>query len=212
MGRHTISSTNPNGFGGLKTRIPQGREKEDLISTECFVGIDVSKDKLDIDVYTTEKFFCVSNNQSGLDKLIKKIQDNQPELIVLESTGGYETFAASTLHVAGLPVVIINARQIRDFAKSVGKLAKTDAIDALVIARFAKAVRPEVRPLKDSINQELTALVTRRRQIVDMIVAETNRLATAAKRNRRDIQDHHSTQCAAKRSAELRRRYPGVCA
>lgn len=160
------------------------------MSTDCFVGIDVSKSTLDIAVYPTEKFFCVPNNQSGLDKLIKEIRDIQPELIVLESTGGYESFAASTLHVAGLPVVIINARQIRDFAKSVGKLAKTDAIDALVIARFAKAVRPDVRPLKDSINQELTALVTRRRQIVEMIVAETNRLARAPKRNRRDIQAH----------------------
>ena len=160
------------------------------MSTEYFVGIDVSKDKLDVAVFPTKASFSVSNNQSGLDDLIPKLKTIQPELIVFESTGGYETYAASRLYAAGLPVVITNARQVRDFAKSLGKLAKTDALDAHVIALFAKAVKPDVRPLKDDISQELSALVTRRRQIVDMIVAETNRLATAAKRNRRDIKAH----------------------
>lgn len=160
------------------------------MSTEHFVGIDVSKDKLDIAVYPTYQLFNVDNDQNGLNQLVQALQDLEPVLIVFESTGGYELLAVTTLYAAGLPVVIINARQIRDFAKSVGKLAKTDTIDAQVIAHFASAVRPKVRPLKDKVTQQLTALVTRRRQIVEMIVAESNRLASATKQNRRDIKTH----------------------
>lgn len=160
------------------------------MSTECFVGIDVSKDTLDIGVYPTQDTQRVPNNQSGLDELIQWLQGMAPQLIVCEATGGYETLAVSSLAAAGLPVVVVNARQIRDFAKSIGRLAKTDALDAGVIARFASAVRPELRAVKDSRSQELTGLVTRRRQIVEMIVAETNRLTAATRRNRRDIQTH----------------------
>jgi transposase len=160
------------------------------MSTEHFVGIDVSKDKLDVAVHPTHQLFNVDNDQNDLEELVQALQDLQPVLIVFESTGGYELLAATTLYAAGLPVVIINARQIRDFAKSVGKLAKTDKIDAQIIAHFASAVRPEVRPFKDKVTQELTALVTRRRQIVEMIVAESNRLASATKPSRRDIKTH----------------------
>ena len=160
------------------------------MSTEYFVGIDVSKDTLDVCVYPAQDTFRVPNSPDGLDELIKRLKPIAPRLIVFEATGGYEALAVSSLAAAGLPVVVVNARQIRDFAKSIGRLAKTDAIDAGVIARFASAVRPELRPVKDSCSQELTGLVTRRRQIVDMIVAETNRLKTATRRNRRDIQTH----------------------
>lgn len=160
------------------------------MSTEYFVGIDVSKDTLDVCAYPTQDTFRVPNSPDGLGELIKRLKPIEPRLIVFEATGGYETLAVSSLAVAGLPVVVINPRQIRDFAKSIGRLAKTDVIDAGVIARFASAVRPELRPLKDSPSQELTGLVTRRRQIVDMIVAETNRLNAATRRNRRDIQAH----------------------
>ena len=160
------------------------------MSTEYFVGIDVSKDTLDVCAYPTQDTFRVPNSPDGLDDLIKRLKPIEPRLIVFEATGGYETLAVSSLAAAGLPVVVINPRQIRDFAKSIGRLAKTDVIDAGVIARFASAVRPELRPLKDSPSQELTGLVTRRRQIVDMIVAETNRLNAATRRNRRDIQAH----------------------
>jgi transposase len=160
------------------------------MSTEQFVGIDVSKDKLDVAVYPSNQLIIVDNNQSGLVQLVKKLTDLLPQLIVFESTGGYELLAVTTLYAARLPVVVINARQIRDFAKSVGKLAKTDTIDAQVIAHFASAVRPELRPLKDKLTQELTALVTRRRQIVEMIVAESNRLASATTQNCRDIKTH----------------------
>ena len=160
------------------------------MSTECFVGIDVSKDTLDVCAYPTQDTFRVSNSPDGLDELMKRLKPIEPRLIVFEATGGYETLAVSSLAAAGLPVVVINPRQIRDFAKSIGRLAKTDVIDAGVIARFASAVRPELRPLKDSLSQELTGLVTRRRQIVGMIVAENNRLNAATRRNRRDIQAH----------------------
>jgi transposase len=176
--------------GRFKARIPQGREMEEPMSTEYFVGIDVSKDTLDVCAYPTQDTFRVPNSPDGLGELIKRLKPIEPQLIVFEATGGYETLAVSSLAVAGLPVVVVNPRQIRDFAKSIGRLAKTDVIDAGVIARFASAVRPELRPLKDSPSQELTGLVTRRRQIVDMIVAETNRLNAATRRNRRDIQAH----------------------
>lgn len=160
------------------------------MSTECFVGIDVSKDTLDIGLYPTRETLRVPNDQNGLDELIKRLAPIAPQLIVFEATGGYETLAVSSLAAAGLAVVVVNARQIRDFAKSIGQLAKTDAIDAGVIARFASAVRPELRAVKDNRTQELTGLVARRRQIVEMIVAETNRIRTASRRNRRDIQTH----------------------
>lgn len=160
------------------------------MSTECFVGIDVSKDTLDIGLYPTLETLRVPNDQNGLDELIKRLEPIAPQLIVFEATGGYETLAVSSLAVAGLAVVVVNARQIRDFAKSIGQLAKTDAIDAGVIARFASAVRPELRAVKDNRTQELTGLVARRRQIVEMIVAETNRIRTASRRTRRDIQTH----------------------
>jgi transposase len=160
------------------------------MSTEHFVGIDVCKDKLDVAVYPTNQLFNVDNDQSGLDQLAQRLSDLQPQLIVFESTGGYELLAVSTLYAARLPVVVINARQIRDFAKSVGKWAKTDTIDAQVIAHFASAVKAELRPLKDKVTQKLAALVTRRRQIVEMIVAESNRLASATAQNRRDIKTH----------------------
>lgn len=160
------------------------------MSTECFVGIDVSKDTLDIGLYPTLETLRVPNDQNGLDELIKRLEPIAPQLIVFEATGGYETLAVSSLAVAGLAVVVVNARQIRDFAKSIGQLAKTDVIDAGVIARFASAVRPELRAVKDNRTQELTGLVARRRQIVEMIVAETNRIRTASRRTRRDIQTH----------------------
>jgi transposase len=160
------------------------------MSTEHFVGIDVSKDTLDVCVYPTQDSFCVPNSPDGIDELIKRLKPIESQLIVFEATGGYETLAVSSLAAARLPAVVVNARQVRDFAKSIGQLAKTDRIDAGVIARFASAVKPELRPVKDTPSQELTGLVTRRRQIVDMIIAETNRLKASSRRTGRDIQAH----------------------
>jgi transposase len=114
----------------------------------------------------------------------------KPTMVVLEATGGLEVTLVAALAQAKLPVVVVNPRQVRDFAKATGKLAKTDAIDAAVIAHFGDAVRPEIRPVKDEQAQELAALLARRRQLVDMLTAEKNRLSTASKRVRNDIQAH----------------------
>jgi transposase len=168
----------------------QDRVLEDIMEEKVFVGVDVSKDSLDVAIGPHKDIITFANDQKGADALAKKLRRIDPELTVFESTGGYELLAASCLAEAGLPVVIVNPRQVRNFAKATGILAKTDAIDARVIARFAEAVKPEVRQLKDRQTSELTALVTRRRQIIEMIVAESNRLRLANKRNKKDIKDH----------------------
>ncbi len=157
---------------------------------KVFIGVDVSKDSLDVAIGTQKEIITFTNDQKGVDSLVKKLRRIDAQLTVFESTGGYELLAASCLAQAGLSVVIVNPRQVRNFAKATGILAKTDAIDARVIAHFAQAVKPEVRPLKDRQTSELTALVTRRRQIIEMIVAEKNRLRLANKRNKKDIEAH----------------------
>ena len=157
---------------------------------KVFVGVDVSKDSLDVAIGAQKEIITFANDQKGVDALLKKLRLIDVQLIVFESTGGYELLATSCLAEAGLAVVIVNPRQVRSFAKATGILAKTDAIDARVIARFAEAVKPEVRRLKDHQTLELTAFVTRRRQIIEMIVAERNRLKLANKRNKKDIKDH----------------------
>ncbi len=157
---------------------------------KVFVGVDVSKDSLDVAIGTQKEIITFANDQKSVDALVKKLGRIKAQLTVFESTGGYELLAASCLAEAGLAVVIVNPRQVRNFAKATGILAKTDAIDARVIAHFAQAVRPEVRQLKDRHTSELSALVTRRRQIIEMIVAERNRLRLANKRNKKDIEDH----------------------
>jgi len=160
------------------------------METKVFVGVDVSKDSLDVAIGSERDIITFANDQKGVDALAKKLSLIDAELTVFESTGGYELLAASSLAESGLPVVIVNPRQVRNFAKATGILAKTDAIDARVIAHFAKAVKPDVRPLKNRETSELTALVTRRRQLIEMIVAEKNRLKLANKRNTKDIKDH----------------------
>jgi transposase len=168
----------------------QDRVQEDVMETNVFVGVDVSKDSLDVAIGTHKDIITFANDQKGVDALVKKLKRIDAQLTVFESTGGYELLATSCLAEAGVAVVVVNPRQVRNFAKATGILAKTDAIDARVIARFAKAVKPDVRPLKDRQTSELSALVTRRRQIIEMIVAERNRLKLANKRNKKDIKDH----------------------
>jgi transposase len=155
---------------------------------EVFIGIDVSKEKLDVAVRPTGEFMSFSNNEDGISCVVDFVKQFFPNLVVLEATGGLETAAVAVLADKGLPVVVINPRQIRDFAKATGKLAKTDVIDAHLIARFGEAVRPELRPLKDQEAQKLAALITRRRQIINMITVEKNRLTTAPQWIRKDIQ------------------------
>ncbi len=155
-----------------------------------FVGIDVAKDTLEVAVRPSGERETFANTEEGIPLMTAFIKQFSPTLIVCEATGGFEMRVATDLAASGLPVVVVNPRQVRDFAKATGKLAKTDTIDAYVIAHFADAVRPDVRPLKDREAQQLDALITRRRQLVDMLTAEKNRLGTAPEWTRKDIEAH----------------------
>ena len=155
-----------------------------------YVGIDVSKDRLDVAVVPTGEKWQLSNNESGFSKLLGKLVKLSPTLIVMEPTGGYEAPLAAALVSEGLPVAVVNARQIRFYARSIGKLAKTDKLDAMIIAEFASKVEPDVRPLRDEENQEIKAIVSRRRQLTEMLSAEKNRLAIAPKRIKPNIMAH----------------------
>lgn len=142
---------------------------------QVVVGIDVSKDRLDVCVLPGGDLFVVSRNAAGLSELAERLKGLSVRVIAIEATGGFETVVAASLASSGLPVAVVNPAQIRHFAQALGKRAKTDPIDAFVIARFAEATKPDVRPLDDEATQLLSALITRRRQIIDMIVAETHR-------------------------------------
>lgn len=155
-----------------------------------FVGIDVSKARLDIAIRPSGENEWVTNDKAGIEALIKRLGEIQPALIVLEATGGVERQLTRALASAELPVVVVNPRQVRDFAKATGQLAKTDSIDAVVLARFGEAVRPALRPLPDEVTLELRALIARRRQITEMMVAERNRLSGASKSVRKRIDAH----------------------
>ena len=144
-----------------------------------FVGIDVSKAQLDVAVRPTGKRWVLPNDETGIEGLIPQIVDLEPALVLLEATGGLELPLVAALAAAALPVVVVNPRQVRDFAKATGTLAKTDTLDAGVLAHFADAVRPEVRPLKDAETQVLNSLTARRHQVMTMLVSEKNRLGTA---------------------------------
>lgn len=154
-----------------------------------FVGIDVSKAPLDVAQRPAGRFM-VPNTEAGFTQLIAQLAANPPTLIVLEATGGVELPLTGALAAAGLPVVVVNPRQIRDFAKATGQLAKTDALDAQVLAHFADVVRPTPRPLPDVETQELAALVTRRRQLIEMLTAEKNRVASARAVVRKQLRAH----------------------
>lgn len=155
-----------------------------------FIGIDVSKASLDVYLRPEGKIWSVAYNDQEVKSLANQLSALTPSLIVIEATGGLEIPLVSILAAAQLPVVVSNPRQIRDFAKATGKLAKTDKIDAEVIAHFADAIRPKFRPLKDEQTQELTDLLTRRGQLVDMLTAEKNRLKQASKSVNKDIARH----------------------
>jgi transposase len=140
-----------------------------------FVGIDVAKDHLDVHLRPTDEAFRVSYDDAGLATLLTRLRAGLPTVIVLEATGGYEVTLAATLASAGLPVTVVNPRQIRQYARALGQLAKTDRLDARVIALFAEAVRPAARPMPDEQARALGELMARRRQLVDMLGAEQNR-------------------------------------
>ena len=155
-----------------------------------FVGIDVSKERLDVAVRPTGDIWQVSHDPRGIGEVLEHLEELAPQLVVLEATGGVEMTLAGELAASGQHVAVVNPRQVRDFARATGKLAKTDVLDAHVLAHFAEAVRPASRPLPDAGTQELAALVARRRQLVEMITAEKNRLRTAGPRIRPKVQEH----------------------
>lgn len=156
-----------------------------------FIGIDVAKDRLDIANRPAGEAFALPRDESGLEQLIARLSKIAPQLVVLEATGGFETIVASALVAAGFKVAVVNPRQIRDFARATGRLEKTDKLDAAAIAHFAEAIRPEPRPLPDDDSQRLAGLMTRRRQIIEMLTAERNR--RSATRDRRVVKriDRH---------------------
>ena len=155
-----------------------------------WIGIDVAKDQLDVAVGSEGDAWSVRNDEAGIRELVADLQDRGCALVVLEATGGFEVAAVSALAAAALPVVVINPRQVRNFARAIGQLAKTDRLDARVLALFAERVRPEVRALPDDAARLLNALLTRRRQVSDMIVAEGNRQGFAPAPLKKSIDKH----------------------
>lgn len=151
------------------------------------VGIDVAKADLVVTARPSGERWTVGNDERGVRTLVDRFRKDAPELIVLEATGGYELLCVAGLAAAALPVVVVNPRQVRDFAKATGQLAKTDRIDADVLALFAERVRPTVRPLPDAEAQELDALLARRRQLIDMLQAERNRLGQVFGRGKQPV-------------------------
>jgi transposase len=159
-------------------------------AVEIFVGIDVSKGSLDVAIHEQDETYRVGNDDVGISELVKRMKELKPTLIVLEPTGGFEMLVVAELMHAGLPVVVVNAKRVRDFAKATGRLAKTDKLDAKVLAHFAAAIRPPVRDPRSDEEEQMTALLTRRRQVVDMLTVEKNRLVTVRAKMRTDIEAH----------------------
>lgn len=155
-----------------------------------FIGIDVSKDRLDVGQVPRVAPWTVANTNEGVGELTERLEDLKPALVVLEATGGYEAAAVAALMAAGLPVVVVNPRQARDFARAKNRLAKTDKIDAQILAEFGEAVRPEVRPLPNEVTRDLRAFLRRRQQVVEMLTAETNRSLLAAGAVQKSIAEH----------------------
>lgn len=150
-----------------------------MSSEQIYVGIDVSKERLDVSLRPPGERFRVPNDGAGMDELAARLGEAQPTLVVMEATGGLERPVAAALAASGLPVAVANPRQVRDFARATGRLAKTDALDAEILAHFAEAVRPEPKPLPDEEARAFGEILARRRQIVAMLTAEKNRLHAA---------------------------------
>jgi transposase len=158
--------------------------------TSTYVGIDVSKGRLDVAIGEQGLFWNVANDEKGIAQLVERMKEVHPELIVLESTGGLELRVMAELYACKIPVALVNPGRVREFARSIGLLAKTDKLDARLLARFAEAVRPQVTHLPDEQEQHLIALVTRRRQLIEMLVAEQNRLNTVRLSMRENLEEH----------------------
>jgi len=155
-----------------------------------YVGIDVSKGTLDVAVHGQQEHWSFANDTSGISKAVSMLKELSPEIVALEATGGYEVPLAAELGISGVPTAVVNPRQIRDFARSAGILAKTDILDARIIARFAAKMEPAPRAVPDAEVQELGAIIARRRQVVEMLTAEKNRLGSAMKPVKPRIKAH----------------------
>ena len=153
-----------------------------------YVGIDVSKDRLDVHIRPSGEAFAVARDGEGLAALVARLQPLSPQVVAVEATGGFEMTVAAALAAAALPLAVVNPAQVRHYAQALGRHAKTDKIDAEVIARFAEAARPEPRPLPDEATRTLADLVTRRRQIITMMVAERQRATRLPKRLKRSCE------------------------
>ena len=157
---------------------------------EVVVGVDVAKARLDVGVHPSGESWAVGHDEAGVAALVERLAGEGPTLVVVEATGGLELGLVGALVAAGVPVQVVNPRQVRDFAKATGHLAKTDRLDALVLARFGAALRPEPRPIPDAALQEVRALVARRRQLQGMLSAEKNRRASAPRRLHAQLDEH----------------------
>jgi transposase len=160
------------------------------MTTECFVGIDVAKESLEVAIYGQAAIRSFANTQAGQGELVADLQPLSPTLIVLEASGGFELEAMLAMMTQGLPVAVVNPTRVRHFAKAHGRLAKSDPIDAHVLAHFAQAVRPQVRCLQSEQEMHLVHLVRRRRDVVAMLTAEKNRLGTTAPRLKERVKKH----------------------
>lgn len=160
------------------------------MAEKVFVGIDVSKAVLDVAIGSNGDLWQIKNNPKGIDTLVERLQAIAPTLVVLESTGGYELRVACAVYVAGIAVAVVNPGRVREFAKSIGQLAKTDKIDARLLAFFAERVRPKTSRLPDEDEQHLIGLVRRRKQLLEMRTAETNRLDTTHQALEQQLRSH----------------------
>src|SRR5438128_8864181 len=167
-----------------------GQTRVRMRDMPCFVGIDVATAQLDIALRPSGERWAVPNEASGVMTLVDRVQARHPTLMVLEATGGLERAVTSALATAGLPVVVVHPRQVRDVARATGQLAKTDALDARALAHCADVIRPTPRPLPDAQTQELRALLGRRPPLIGMRTAEQNRLAGTSGRLTQDIEAH----------------------
>lgn len=202
LGRLAQLCSNPNSCQGDRVQRParickdgsskahQRRGSPMPESGQIAIGIDVSQATLDVAASPSGEQWQTTNDEVGISELVERVRALEPRRIVLEASGGYETPVLAMLASAGLPVVAVNPRQVRDFARSTGRLAKTDALDAQVLAQFAAVVRPTLRPLPDAATRELSALLARRRQLVEMRTAESNRLGRALDAVRPEIREH----------------------
>jgi transposase len=204
-----------------------------MTTAQLYAGVDVSKDRLDVCLRRSESerhddTFFVTHDDTGIDALISHLLKERPVMVILEATGGFERAVVGALGATGLPVAVVNPRQVRDFARATGRLAKTDRIDAKILARFAEAVRPVPKPLPDEEIRALQGILARRRQLVGMLTAENNRLPSASKpvakriaahirwlekelsRTDRDLDAAIKSSSALRRNEVLLRSVPGV--